>query len=387
MPALTRRQAAQRPEELYQPLFFEAQAQPKPHPRQRKSKKIQQTFDENQIEASQPLLTDPLNMYPQDPQAMAQQTLNNVPTMRFPPNTYPTHGMVQWSPNFEPIFVPMPLGGGSVPTSLEDEQSHSFEFSQPNTSNIQQGIVHLSDDSDTDYGITNEEMARAFQDKSFRKNFKCIVAQEIVKFNPNLEGPKSKNQTNTTIEKIQPMINLDLDKGKQPLEFSNAIMAPIRSHQEPTIEILQSTFEHINVNPLFDEIPPIPKHPKRTLRLDFSHMMQQQDAPKGTHALGMLDIPSLEANQQSTPLLLILPSATTSNTMEPLINTTCETSSATIPMDTQRKSLIDITPIPNRNVSHSQVNMMLQAGTSKTKMYQNNNTNMTFNSQGLSQPP
>jgi hypothetical protein len=221
-------------------LFFEAQAQPKPHPRQRKSKKIQQTFDEDQIEASQPLLSDPLNMYLQDPhnQAMAQQTLNNAPIMRFPPNTSPTHGMVQWSPNFEPIFVPMPPGEGSVPTSPEDEQSHSFEFSQPNTSNIQQGIVHLSDDSDTDYGITDEEMARACQDKSFRKNFKRLAAQEIVKFNPNLEGPRSKNQTNTTIENIQPMINLDLDKGKQPLEFSNTIMAPIRSHQEPTIEIL-----------------------------------------------------------------------------------------------------------------------------------------------------
>ncbi len=179
----------------------------------------------------------------------------------------------------------------------------------------------------------------------------------------------------------------DLDKGKQPLEFSNTIMAPIRSHQKPTIEILQSTFEHINVNPLFDEIPPIPKHPKRKLRLDFSHMMQQQDEPKGTCALGMPDIPSLEENQQSTPLLLTLPSAMTSNTIEPLISTTCETSSATIPMDTQRKILIDITPIPNRNASHSQVNMMSQEGTSNTQRYQNNNTNMTFNSQGLSQPP
>ncbi len=95
MLALTRRQAAQRPEELYQPLFSEAQAQPKPHRRERKSKKIQQTFDEDQIEASQPLLADPLNMYPQDPQAMAQQTLNNTPSMIFPPNTSPTHGMVQ----------------------------------------------------------------------------------------------------------------------------------------------------------------------------------------------------------------------------------------------------------------------------------------------------
>ena len=41
-----------------------------------------------------------------------------------------------------------------------------------------------------------------------------MAAQEIVKFNPNVEGPKSKNQTNTTIENIQPMINLELEKGK-----------------------------------------------------------------------------------------------------------------------------------------------------------------------------
>ena len=75
------------------------------------------------------------------------------------------------------------------------------------------------------------------------------------------------------------MINLDLDKGKKPLEFSNAIMEPIRSHQESSIKILQGTFEHININPLFDEPPPIkgnttlPKYPKRMLRLDLNHMM------------------------------------------------------------------------------------------------------------------
>ena len=77
------------------------------------------------------------------------------------------------------------------------------------------------------------------------------------------------------------MINLDLDKGKKPLEFSNTIMALIRSHQELAIEILQSTFEHININPLFNEPQPmkgnktLPKYPKRMLRLDLNHMMQQ----------------------------------------------------------------------------------------------------------------
>ena len=62
----------------------------------------------------------------------------------------------------------------------------------------------------------------------------------------------------------------------QPLELSIAIMGPIRSHQESTIEILQGTLEHINVNPLFGEIPPIPKYPKRTLRLDFSHIISRR---------------------------------------------------------------------------------------------------------------
>ncbi len=124
------------------------------------------------------------------------------------------YGMVQWSPDFEPIFVPMPPGGGSVPTSPEDEQSHSFEFSQPNTSNIQQGTIYLSDDSNTNYGIIDEEMARACQDKFFCKNFKCLAAQEIVKFNPNLEGPKSKNQTNTTIEKHTTHDKFGLRQGK-----------------------------------------------------------------------------------------------------------------------------------------------------------------------------
>ena len=116
-------------------------------------------------------------------------------------------------------------------------------------------------------------------------------------------------------------------------------MAPIKSHQESSIKILQGTFEHININPLFDEPPPIkgnkilPKYPKRKLRLDLSHMMQQQDAPKGNFSLGMLNIPPLEENQQSTPLLLTLPNVMTSNLMEPLMSTTCEASTTTIPMN------------------------------------------------------
>ena len=106
------------------------------------------------------------------------------------------------------------------------------------------------------------------------------------------------------------MINLDLDKGKKPLEFSNTLMAPIRSHQQSIIKILQSTFEHININPLFDKPPPInanktlPKTPKRTLKLDLNYIMQQQYVAKGTFTLGMPNISTLEENQQSIPLLL-----------------------------------------------------------------------------------
>lgn len=101
--------------------------------------------------------------------------------------------------------------------------------------NIQQSTLHLSDDFDTNYGITNKGMARACQDKNFQNNFKLLAAQEIIKFNQNLEGPKSKYQNNLTFENMQPMINLDLDKGKQPLEFSNTKIKHVRSHQELTI--------------------------------------------------------------------------------------------------------------------------------------------------------
>ncbi len=116
-------------------------------------------------------------------------------------------------------------------------------------------------------------------------------------------------------------------------------------------------------------------------------MMQQKDTPKETCALRMPNIPSLEENQQSAPLLLTLPSGMTSNVTEPPSSTLCETSTTTISIDAQRKSLIDIIPIPNRNTSHIQVNMMSQGGTSNTQRSQSNNTNMTITSQGHNQLP
>jgi hypothetical protein len=74
-----------------------------------------------------------------------------------------------------------------------------FEFYHPSTSTsnpptLQQGMVHLSDDSDIEYGVTDEEMAKDFQDKNFRKNFHLLTAQEIVKFNANLEERSSQVQ-------------------------------------------------------------------------------------------------------------------------------------------------------------------------------------------------
>lgn len=131
----------------------------------------------------------------------------------------------------------------------------------------------------------------------------------------------------------------------------------------------------------------LPKYPKRMLRLDLNHMMQQQDVPKGNSTLGMPNIPPLEENQQSAPLFLTLPSVMMSNVMEPYMITPCETSTTKIPIDAQRKILIDITPIPKRSVPHCQINMMSQGETSNTQRSQNNNTNMMINSQGNYQLP
>ena len=68
------------------------------------------------------------------------------------------------------------------------------------------------------------------------------------------------------------------------------------------------------------------------------------------------------------------------------MSTPCETSITTTPIDIQRKSLIDISPIPKRNTSHCQINMMSQGETSNTQRYKNKNPNMMFNSQGHNQP-
>lgn len=115
-----------------------------------------------------------------------------------------------------------------------------------------------------------------------------------------MKGPKYKYQDNSTFENIQPMINFDLDKGKQYLELLTTKVTPKKLYKESTIEIIQGTFEHININPIFDEPPSInrnktlSKYPKRKLRIDLNQMRQQQEMPKGTCTIGMPKIPPLE---------------------------------------------------------------------------------------------
>ena len=97
---------------------------------------------------------------------------NNIPNMKFPLNTSPTHIMVEWGSNREPLFLPILPRGGSVPTTLEDKHTHSFQFgnirtSTFNHSTIQQGTLHFSDNFDTNYGILDEEFTKACQNKNF----------------------------------------------------------------------------------------------------------------------------------------------------------------------------------------------------------------------------
>ena len=137
------------------------------------------------------------------------------------------------------------------------------------------------------------------------------------------------------------MINLDSNKGKDPFDCLNTTIPP-------NIGIPQGTFEHINVNPLFDGNKGLPKYPKRILKLDFSHMIQQQKIHKDVSAIWIARIPPLDSTSQSTPLLLNLPNTTTSVDIGPPMKTLSGTSKnvENKPMVPQIKSLIDITPIP-----------------------------------------
>ena len=107
---------------------------------------------------------------------------------------------------------------------------------------------------------------------------------------------------------MPPMINLDPRKGKETLDYLNTIV--------PTnLGIPQGTFENININPLFDDgNKDLHKYLKRTLRLNFSHMIQQK-IDKDV-SIGVTNIPPLGATSQSIPLMLM--NATTSTNMGPL---------------------------------------------------------------------
>lgn len=161
------------------------------------------------------------------------------------------------------------------------------------------------------------------------------------------------------------------------------------------MKIIQGTFEHINANSLFYESPSIngnktlPKCPKRILRIDLNQMIQPQEVPKGTCTIGMPNMPPLEENKKSEPFFIILPITITSNTMDPPMTTSCEASTliAKIVIRQQRKSLINISPIPQRNMVHHQIIMMSQGEASNTQTYQNKYSNIILMSKGHNQHP
>lgn len=330
MPALTKARLAKESKQLHPPLFSQAQTQPKRH-RQHKVKKptqdidpLQQEmaqplqgFNPTQAKITQPLLIDPLSTYPPQHDRQEENSSNMSLTFQAPH----TYGKIEWGPYHEPLFLPIPPGQESVPTTPNDEQSQTFKSYHPHTSTsnpptLPQAIVHLSDDSNTKYGISNEEMARACQNKAFHKNFKHLAAREIVKFNTS-----SQVQIYSTSDNMPPMINFDSHKGKEPLDHLTTSL--------PTnLGIPQGTFENININPLFDTgNKDLLKYPKRTLRLDFSHMTQQQ--PDKDVSLGVTNIPSLGATPQCVPLMLT--NATSSADMGPPMNTLSGTSNVVEP--------------------------------------------------------
>ena len=78
--------------------------------------------------------------------------------------------------------------------------------------------------------------------------------------------------------------------------------------------------------------------------------------------------------------------------MGPPMNTLSGTSNVVepTPIIQQKKSLIDITPIPTMNVDHSQVNIMNQGQSSNPLVNQENGPQVTFQSmkfQPQQQPP
>ena len=151
----------------------------------------------------------------------------------------------------------------------------------------------------------------------------------------------------------------------------------------PNIDIPQGTFVNINIKPLFDDgNKDPPKYPKRTLRHDFSHMIQQQQIHKYVSTIWITTTPPLDSTSQSAPLLLTLPNTTTSIDMGPPMNILSGRLNVfeNTPMVPQRKNIIDITPIPPTDVDHYQVNMIDQWQSSNPPTHQERNPKLTFQS-------
>ena len=112
--------------------------------------------------------------------------------------------------------------------------------------------------------------------------------------------------------------------------------------------------------------------------------MQQQKIPKDVSTIEIESIPPLDLTPQSVPLLLTLPNTITLIDMWLPMNILSGTSNVVenTPMVPQRKSLIDITPIPSKNVDHYQVKIMDQGKSSKPSTHQVRNPKLTFQSMG-----
>ena len=63
-----------------------------------------QGFKPTQVEMTQPLLTDSLSMYPPQHDRQDENSSNMSLTFQVPH----THGKVEWGPNHEPLFLPIP---------------------------------------------------------------------------------------------------------------------------------------------------------------------------------------------------------------------------------------------------------------------------------------
>ena len=86
-----------------------------------------QGFNTTQAEMTQPFLMDPLSMYPPQHDHQDENSSNMLLTFQ----AHHTHGRIEWGPNHEPLFLPIPPGQESVPTTPDDEQSQHLNHITP----------------------------------------------------------------------------------------------------------------------------------------------------------------------------------------------------------------------------------------------------------------